>query len=64
MPPMTCLTRWRMQLAAGMLLNGTDSIPDIAVKIEYEPEAAFSRAFKRCTGLPPASWRATVSPPN
>jgi AraC-like DNA-binding protein len=64
MPPMTYLTRWRMQLAAGMLLNGTDCIPDIAVKIGYESEATFSRAFKRCTGLPPASWRATVSPPN
>ncbi|UEM05484.1 AraC family transcriptional regulator [Skermanella rosea] len=62
MPPMTYLTRWRMQLAAGMLLHDTACIADVAVRIGYESEASFSRAFKRCTGLPPASWRAAVSP--
>jgi AraC-like DNA-binding protein len=29
----------------------------IADRSGYDSEAAFSRAFKRCFGLPPGDWR-------
>jgi AraC-like DNA-binding protein len=32
-------------------------VADIAGEVGYESEAAFSRAFKRIVGLPPAAWR-------
>jgi AraC-like DNA-binding protein len=33
------------------------NIATIAAEIGYESEAAFSRAFKRSVGTPPAEWR-------
>jgi AraC-like DNA-binding protein len=59
MPPMTYLTNWRMQLAAGLLSRGAAPLSKVAGQVGYESEAAFSRAFKRCTGLPPTDWRST-----
>jgi AraC-like DNA-binding protein len=56
-PPMQYLTRWRLALAAQILRDGRDPIARIAEKTGYESEAAFSRAFKREFGVPPASWR-------
>ena len=56
-PPMQYLTRWRLALAAQMLRGGRDPVARIAGKCGYESEAAFSRAFKREFGVPPASWR-------
>lgn len=61
-PPMTYLLNWRMQLAAGMLTGGSTPLSRISAKVGYESEAAFSRAFKRCTGMPPAAWRANAGP--
>lgn len=57
MPPITYLSRWRMQVAAGMLAVGTRSMARIAEDVGYESEASFSRAFKRFTGTPPSHWR-------
>lgn len=57
MPPMTYLANWRMQRAASMLLGGPIPLTQVAAEIGYESEAAFSRAFKRSTGLSPAQWR-------
>jgi AraC-like DNA-binding protein len=56
-PPMQYLTNWRMQLAANHLLSGTHSIAEIAGRVGYESEAAFSRAFKKVVGAPPGEWR-------
>lgn len=56
-PPQQYLARWRLALAADALLATPDSAAQIATNIGYESEAAFSRAFKRVYGLPPASWR-------
>ncbi|MGB2713078.1 MAG: AraC family transcriptional regulator [Vicinamibacterales bacterium] len=56
-PPIQYLTNWRMQLAANYLLSGTDSVAAIADRVGYESEAAFSRAFKKAVGRPPAEWR-------
>jgi AraC-like DNA-binding protein len=29
----------------------------VALEVGYESEAAFSRAFKKATGVAPATWR-------
>jgi AraC-like DNA-binding protein len=56
-PPMHYLQKWRLQIAATRLSEGRGSIAAIAADIGYESEAAFSRAFKKHVGLPPAEWR-------
>ncbi len=56
-PPMTYLTRWRLQLAARSLERTSRGVADIAADVGYESEAAFSRAFKREYGEPPGRYR-------
>ena len=56
-PPMQYLARWRLQLASLELLNGSKSLVAVAEQVGYDSEAAFSRAFKREFGMPPATWR-------
>ena len=55
---MRYLAQWRLQLAAHYLRTTGETLPEIAGRVGYESEAAFSRAFKRELGEPPASWRA------
>lgn len=55
---MRYLADWRMQLAADFLRTTTLGLAEIATRVEYECEAAFSRAFKRRFGSAPATWRA------
>ena len=56
-PPMTYLTRWRLQLGAQLLTATSQSVAQIAVEVGYESEPAFNRAFKRAFGAPPARFR-------
>src|SRR5579872_5065605 len=56
-PPMTYLTRWRLQLAARSLENTPRGVSEIAGEVGYESEAAFNRAFKREFGEPPGRYR-------
>jgi AraC-like DNA-binding protein len=56
-PPMTYLTRWRLQLAARWLKGTSRGVADIAADVGYESEAAFNRAFKREFGQPPGQYR-------
>ena len=56
-PPMQYLANWRMQLAANHLMTGTDNVAEVAERVGYESEAAFSRAFKKAVGVPPGQWR-------
>jgi AraC-like DNA-binding protein len=58
-PPMQYLTQWRMQVAANLLTQGGAKIAAIAADVGYDSEAAFSRAFKKATGLAPGAWRET-----
>jgi AraC-like DNA-binding protein len=55
--PMRYLARWRLALAAQALRDGRESVARLAERAGYESEAAFSRAFKREFGVPPAGWR-------
>jgi AraC-like DNA-binding protein len=56
-PPMTYLTRWRLQLAARSLEKTSRGVAEIAAGVGYESEAAFNRAFKREFGKPPGRYR-------
>jgi AraC-like DNA-binding protein len=56
-PPMQYLTQWRMQVAANLLLQTSAKVAAIGNEVAYDSEAAFSRAFKRATGVAPAAWR-------
>lgn len=62
--PIQYLAGWRMQLARRLLRESNVSLAELASRVGYESEAAFSRAFRRAVGVPPATWRdanATVS---
>jgi AraC-like DNA-binding protein len=56
-PAMQYLCNWRLQVAAHMLEAQGLSIAQAAARVGYESEAAFSRAFKKALGVPPAAWR-------
>lgn len=59
-PPMQYVARWRMLVARSMLAEGTAALAEIADKLGYRSEAAFSRAFKRETGMSPGAARAVA----
>ncbi|HTC23792.1 MAG TPA: AraC family transcriptional regulator [Gemmatimonadales bacterium] len=56
-PPMQYLAQWRMQVAANLLAQSGAKVAAIAAEVGYESEAAFSRAFKKASGLAPGAWR-------
>ncbi len=56
-PPMQYLTRWRMQVASGLLTSGRMNMATVAAQVGYGSEASFSRAFKKMVGTPPSAWR-------
>jgi AraC-like DNA-binding protein len=56
-PPMSYLTRWRLQLGGQMLSSTNYTVAQIAAEVGYESEAAFNRAFKREFTIPPARFR-------
>lgn len=60
-PPLAYLTRWRMGIAARLLHVSEASIAELAGRVGYESEFAFSRAFKRNRGLAPAVFRRTIA---
>jgi AraC-like DNA-binding protein len=60
-PPIQYLLRWRLALAAQHLRSGRETVGRIAERFGYESETAFSRAFKREFGLPPAGWRRSLA---
>lgn len=56
-PPMQYLAQWRLGLAARLLAATERSLMHIAEEVGYQTDTAFSRAFRREYGLPPAAWR-------
>lgn len=55
--PMQYLTQWRMLLAANLLCRSNAPLTRIAEDVGYQTDTAFSRAFRREYGAPPATWR-------
>lgn len=56
--PIDYLIDWRMQLAARSLASTPSaSISEIATQVGYVSDRAFSKAFKKSLGLPPADYR-------
>lgn len=56
-PPMRYLALQRLQQASQQLQESSEPLVRIAFDAGFESEAAFSRAFKKEYGLPPAAWR-------
>ena len=55
--PMQYLTQWRMLVASNLLTRSNASLSSIAEAVGYQTDTAFSRAFRREFGAPPATWR-------
>jgi len=55
-PPLAYLTQWRMYLARRQLLAG-EAIAQVAAKVGYASESAFSIAFKRVMTVAPGYYR-------
>jgi AraC-like DNA-binding protein len=53
------VTRWRMHAAVTWLREGDATLGELALRLGYQSEAAFSRAFKRFIGLSPGTVRRT-----
>jgi AraC-like DNA-binding protein len=56
-PPAAYLAHVRLDTATDLLRDTALSVTLIAANVGYTSEAAFSRAFKRRYGTPPARWR-------
>ena len=61
-PPLTYLTRWRMTLAADLLVQReTATVAEVARGVGYGDAFSFSAAFKRIRGVNPTEYRRTMS---
>jgi AraC-like DNA-binding protein len=56
-PVMHYITRWRMQVALDWLHHDDIPVAELASRLGYKSEAAFSRAFKRTIGVAPGAVR-------
>jgi AraC-like DNA-binding protein len=54
--PIGHLTAYRMYLASGELTNGKRKLIEIAERVGYSSEKAFSRAFHRWSGMAPRRY--------
>ncbi|MEV0842326.1 AraC family transcriptional regulator [Actinocatenispora sera] len=59
-PPLTYLNRWRMLLAQRALRGGDVRVGELADRLGYGSESAFSTAFKRAVGESPLRYRHRV----
>ena len=60
-PPMSFLTRWRIDLAADMLQRRNMTIGAVAHEVGYSSPYALSTAFKRERGISPSEHRQFVT---
>jgi AraC-like DNA-binding protein len=56
-PPSKYLTRWRIYLATRLLRVPGTTVAQVADRVGYDSEAAFSRVFKRYMRVAPAAFR-------
>ncbi|GAB4509020.1 MAG: AraC family transcriptional regulator [Anaerolineae bacterium] len=55
--PIHYLTRWRIHLACQILQQETCTLVEVALRVGYGSEMAFSKAFKRMIGMSPGQYR-------
>ncbi|QGY32452.1 AraC family transcriptional regulator [Pantoea cypripedii] len=55
--PLDYLFRWRLLLAKTALRHSSESLSELAWRIGYQSDTAFSIAFKRATGYSPGQYR-------
>jgi AraC-like DNA-binding protein len=60
-PAMRYVARWTMQTALTWLRESDATVGEVASRLGYESEAAFSHAFKRIIGLTPGTARRSTS---
>lgn len=63
-PPLTYLTRWRMLLAQRALHDPDTRIGELATRLGYGTDSAFSNAFKREVGESPQHYRRRLAATN
>ncbi len=56
-PPARYLARWRMWVAADLLKREQLSLGELAERVGYSSEDAFSRVFKKAHGMSPGQYR-------
>jgi AraC-like DNA-binding protein len=59
-PVMSYVARWRMHVAVAALKGEGATVGQLADRLGYRSEAAFSRAFKRVVGVSPGAVRRTA----
>ena len=62
-PPLSYLTRARMQQAAQRIRSSDAALGEIAGEVGYHSEFAFNRAFRRVFGVPPGTYRRSLRAP-
>lgn len=63
-PVMSYVARWRMHVAVAALKDEGATVGQLADRLGYRSEAAFSRAFKRVIGVSPGAVRRSAGEPN
>lgn len=56
-PPAQYVTRWRMHVAADLMADARLSLGQLAERVGYGSEDAFSKVFKRTMGVSPGQYR-------
>jgi AraC-like DNA-binding protein len=57
---MSYVARWRMHVAVAALKEEGATVGELAERLGYGSEAAFSRAFKRVIGASPGAFRGSA----
>jgi AraC-like DNA-binding protein len=57
LPPYQWCLHNRVKRAQEMLLNGSDSLADIAIQNGFADQSHFTKTFRRVTGTTPANWK-------
>jgi AraC-like DNA-binding protein len=61
-PAMQYVARWRMHVALTLMQEKNARPAELAGRLGYQSEAAFSRSFKRYIGMPPGAARRARAP--
>ena len=56
-PPLRYVTRWRIQQAVRLLRSSNLTLAEIATRVGYSSEMAFSKAFQKWMSIAPGAYR-------